>query len=236
MFFDLKLGRAVAAGLLVLGATTVALGWQNGYLPSSALSRIYHPTDALYLENEAARSWNAMRQFMVARGVGDIYPGGSISAYRTYAQQVYARQVYGSNAAIPGTSNHGLGLAVDLATPTMRANLDRYGAQFGWAKRWSDASWEWWHIKYQPGVWSGGGGGGGGGGGAAATILRVGDSGPKVATLQRALDARGAHLAADGAFGPLTQAAVKTFQRSHGLLVDGIAGPQTLRALNLSTL
>ena len=35
----------------------------------------------------------------------------------------------------------------------------------------------------------------------------------------------------DGLYGPLTQAAVKRFQSSAGLAVDGIAGPHTLRAL-----
>src|SRR5260370_27892690 len=63
------------------------------------------------------------------------------------------KQVYGSNAATPGTSNHGLGLAVDLATTQMRSELDAWGSYFGWAKRWSDASWEWWHILYRGGVW-----------------------------------------------------------------------------------
>jgi len=35
----------------------------------------------------------------------------------------------------------------------------------------------------------------------------------------------------DGLYGPLTEAAVERFQSSAGLAVDGIAGPQTLRAL-----
>jgi peptidoglycan hydrolase-like protein with peptidoglycan-binding domain len=35
----------------------------------------------------------------------------------------------------------------------------------------------------------------------------------------------------DGLFGPLTEAAVKRFQNSAGLQVDGIAGPKTLKAL-----
>src|SRR5438067_771301 len=35
----------------------------------------------------------------------------------------------------------------------------------------------------------------------------------------------------DGVEGPLTRAAVRSFQRRHGLAADGIAGPQTRRAL-----
>jgi peptidoglycan hydrolase-like protein with peptidoglycan-binding domain len=42
-------------------------------------------------------------------------------------------------------------------------------------------------------------------------------------------------VAADGEYGPITRAAVRSFQASHGLLVDGIAGPQTLGALGLPT-
>jgi peptidoglycan hydrolase-like protein with peptidoglycan-binding domain len=36
-----------------------------------------------------------------------------------------------------------------------------------------------------------------------------------------------ARLAPDGIFGPLTEAAVRTFQRTFALQVDGIVGPQT---------
>jgi cell wall-associated NlpC family hydrolase len=47
-----------------------------------------------------------------------------------------------------------------------------------------------------------------------------------VIALQRRLG-----VAADGVFGPGTQAAVKHFQRSHGLTADGVVGPATWRAL-----
>lgn len=57
-------------------------------------------------------------------------------------------------------------------------------------------------------------------------LLRKGDRGVKVKALQKAL-----HIAADGIFGTDTDAAVRKFQGDHGLAVDGIAGPKTLKAL-----
>jgi peptidoglycan hydrolase-like protein with peptidoglycan-binding domain len=42
-------------------------------------------------------------------------------------------------------------------------------------------------------------------------------------------------VAADGEYGPITRAAVRRYQQARGLLVDGIAGPQTLGALGLPT-
>jgi murein L,D-transpeptidase YcbB/YkuD len=62
-------------------------------------------------------------------------------------------------------------------------------------------------------------------------LLRLGDSGAAVADLQTSLSAAGYPLEIDGDFGPLTDAAVRRFQRDNGLVGDGIAGPQTLAAL-----
>jgi peptidoglycan hydrolase-like protein with peptidoglycan-binding domain len=59
-------------------------------------------------------------------------------------------------------------------------------------------------------------------------VLRVHDLGPAVAALQRAL-----HIPADGQFGPQTLRAVKRFQRSHDLLVDGEVGVHTRAALGI---
>ena len=49
--------------------------------------------------------------------------------------------------------------------------------------------------------------------------------------LQHALNYYGAGLNVDSTFGPKTKAAIKNFQRSHGLSSDGICGPATWRAL-----
>jgi putative chitinase len=68
----------------------------------------------------------------------------------------------------------------------------------------------------------------------AAAVLRSGDRGTAVRRLQTALKKAGFSPGAlDGDFGPATRAAVLAFQKSEGLLVDGIAGPRTLAALKL---
>jgi murein L,D-transpeptidase YcbB/YkuD len=56
--------------------------------------------------------------------------------------------------------------------------------------------------------------------------LRRGSKGPSVVTLQQRLG-----IDADGAFGPATERAVKAFQSSHGLSVDGVVGRDTWTAL-----
>ena len=56
-----------------------------------------------------------------------------------------------------------------------------------------------------------------------------------VTELQTLLNSHGARLTVDGNFGPLTLAAVKSFQSSHGLAVDGIVGPHTKAALDGSS-
>ncbi|WP_424681208.1 XVIPCD domain-containing protein [Frateuria sp. YIM B11624] len=72
-------------------------------------------------------------------------------------------------------------------------------------------------------------------------VLRQGSRGDQVIALQTDLaklgftDARGIVLNADGAFGPGTRAAVETFQRTHGLKPNGLAGQETLRVLHEAT-
>lgn len=129
---------------------------ENGKLPPSDLAPIAQ--GQLAKESHCAASWNTMN--VEARSLGlEIVPTGSKSSYRTYEQQVELYNDYlngtGNLAAVPGTSNHGWGLAVDVATMDMRGMIDRIGRKYGWAKEWSDAPSEWWHLKYAAGVWSG---------------------------------------------------------------------------------
>jgi peptidoglycan hydrolase-like protein with peptidoglycan-binding domain len=66
------------------------------------------------------------------------------------------------------------------------------------------------------------------GGTMAEPVLRLGSSGDAVRQLQSALQGLGEHPGAiDGQFGSRTEAAVKAFQRAHGIAVDGVVGDIT---------
>lgn len=83
------------------------------------------------------------------------------SAYRTIPDQVRIKKQYGSDAATPGKSNHGFGLAVDFATPPatqltpstkqykwLKENASKYGfARLPWGGK--GEAWEAWHWEYQ---------------------------------------------------------------------------------------
>jgi hypothetical protein len=63
-------------------------------------------------------------------------------------------------------------------------------------------------------------------------LLSIGDGGPNVAALQRALNRWGETLTVDGRFGKQTEAAVRRYQLDHwALKTDGIAGPKTIAHL-----
>jgi len=62
-------------------------------------------------------------------------------------------------------------------------------------------------------------------------LVRRGDQGHPVPSLQYLLRANGRSVTVDGIFGPNTEAAVRAFQQSKGLAVDGIVGPNTWSAL-----
>ncbi|MGB3491612.1 MAG: peptidoglycan-binding domain-containing protein [Elainellaceae cyanobacterium] len=67
---------------------------------------------------------------------------------------------------------------------------------------------------------------------ANATLLRHADRSPAVTQLQQGLTTAGYyHGPITGYYGDLTMAAVRRFQEAQGIIVDGLAGPQTLSAL-----
>lgn len=126
----------------------------NGRIPSSALTPL--PGHNAGLLREAALAYHAF-DLVVPENMA-LYDGTIGRTYRSFERQVIARNFWCrlgkcGNAAVPGTSNHGLGLAFDLASASQRAAINRAGRPFGFSKAWSDAPWEWWHIKYRSGIW-----------------------------------------------------------------------------------
>jgi GH25 family lysozyme M1 (1,4-beta-N-acetylmuramidase) len=209
---------------------------QNGRLTPRELAPIHHPKLRVSLATDGAvASWNTMRLFLLQRygSRGDIYPEGPLGAYRDYAGQVQCRKQFGNNAAVPGTSNHGLGHAVDLATHGMAGLVDQHGGHFGW-HHW-DAKWEWWHREYDggfdrpdPGT------------DPRNPVLRKGSGGPgqapHVQRLQQWLNALGHFgLTVDGDFGTNTDKAVRAFQRSKRLTANGVVDAKTWLALGKAT-
>ena len=67
-----------------------------------------------------------------------------------------------------------------------------------------------------------------------STILSQGDQGENVKSTQASLNDHGANLNEDGKFGSSTDQAVRSFQQSNSLSVDGKVGPATLQALSAS--
>jgi murein DD-endopeptidase MepM/ murein hydrolase activator NlpD len=113
-----------------------------GHVPS--------PWGELHLLPAAADAWNAMRQEALEVYGIDIYPGGPISAYRTYEQQAALYELFlsgqGEPANPPGTSSHELGTAVDVPSQDMRWVIDQIGWKYGWGKVHGPD--EWWHVDY----------------------------------------------------------------------------------------
>jgi cell wall-associated NlpC family hydrolase len=108
---------------LSFGGSRAWGGYPNGLIPPSALCPLSAAGHSLRCD--AAAAWRAMSaSYQSAFGT----PLCITDSYRGYASQV---RLYGQKptlAAVPGTSNHGWGLAVDLC-----GGIDSYGtAQYAW--------------------------------------------------------------------------------------------------------
>lgn len=203
----------------------------NGFIPLSQLAPIpgSGPFGRPRLRRDAAAAYNALaEEAMVRWGIDMALNEGDVGrAYRSYPRQQLAKRVYGSNAATPGTSNHGLGINVDLETRQQRWVIDKIGHLYGFSKRWSDAAWEWWHITFKTGVWKGR---------RPYPTLRWGKRGKRVKYLHYLLRRKGYDVPKTGKpgrgqFGNATGRAVKAFQKKKGMTADGVVGPRTWRAL-----
>lgn len=118
--------------------------------PAAGLGHVPSPYGELHLAPAAADAWNAMRAEALNVYRTDLYPGGPVSAYRTYDQQAGLYEAflagYGAPANPPGASSHESGTAVDVETPQMRWVIDQIGARYGWSK--VHAPGEWWHVDF----------------------------------------------------------------------------------------
>jgi LysM repeat protein len=155
-------GLSLNAPLLVGTTVYVPTAGEAGFPAASAapttqapvaapgMATIPSPYGDLPLQPAAADAWNRMREEALSVYGIDLYPGGPLSAYRTYEQQAQLYDAYlagqGAPANPPGTSSHEWGTAVDVATPEMRSVIDEIGAKYGWTKVHGPG--EWWHVDY----------------------------------------------------------------------------------------
>jgi peptidoglycan hydrolase-like protein with peptidoglycan-binding domain len=72
---------------------------------------------------------------------------------------------------------------------------------------------------------------------AIATLptLRRGNSGDATGILQQMLNFKGFPVKVDRIFGQRTEQAVKDFQRTHNLVIDGVVATQTWHQLSLES-
>jgi GH25 family lysozyme M1 (1,4-beta-N-acetylmuramidase) len=222
-----------ALSLLIVGtiAPQAAHAYTNGHLPERALSPIASgvscPKPGGELANRAAAGYNTM-----ALAAGHELPiDGCDSAYRSYDRQVYLWNHCPFICAVPGTSNHGLGHAVDIP-PTVRAFIDASNGAFGFDKACSDAPTEAWHVVFcrsftrpNPGP------------NLRAPRLVRGSGGPGqagwVKKLQKLLRRHGARrITPDGILGAHTCFALKRFKQANHLSGKCLATEHVWKALH----
>ncbi len=120
----------------------------NGRLTSDMLTPISQSGHRL--APFAARDWDALVQSAAADGVAIKIT----DSYRNFDQQVdlaSRKGLYelGGLAAVPGTSQHGWGMAVDVNVdddPRVKEWLNNNGHKFGWV---SDVAREPWHYEWR---------------------------------------------------------------------------------------
>lgn len=205
--------------------------YANGKIPLTALERLpWDEADHLYLMSAAARSlgrvaWRFELRFGKPLLITD--------AYRTYESQVRLRDQKGTWAAVPGTSVHGKGLAIDAAS---RINIENSAEhrwfvetarEFGWvwpvwASDWNagNGQHEPWHMEYHEDLDQHRGDK------DDSFPLTAGSTGRRVFLAQRQLG-----ITVDGLAGAQFVSSIKEFQRTRGLKDDGLVGPATWAAL-----
>ena len=129
---------------------------QNGLLKTSDLCNLWD--NHTQLRADAAVSLAEFNQAFAARFGGDLCLSGG---YRTLAAQRSVKAQKGGLAAVPGKSNHGWGLAVDLCQDQtsgtkwrwITENAPTYGWENpAWAQPGGSGPYERWHWEYTKGV------------------------------------------------------------------------------------
>ena len=150
---DALLGAAVARPEATCKGASTA-GFANGQIPVEVLCPLWG-TSGQVLRADAAAAFNAL-----SRKYAETFraPICVTDSYRDYASQVAVRLAKPTLAAVPGTSNHGWGVAVDLCD-----GVEVFGSpQHEWLKQhamaygWFHPSWaqiggskpEPWHWEY----------------------------------------------------------------------------------------
>lgn len=195
------------------------MAYANGRYPTSALRKVQDAGDGYkteYLRKDAADNYLRMVADAKRNGLTIKLNDG----YRSYSEQVYLAQKYGlySNgglAAYPGTSNHGHGIAIDVANiGSAREWIARNGHRYGFS---GPLAREPWHFDCsKPGLTF-----------RVAQecpfdTLNYGDRGGDV----RFLEARLA-MNIDGLYDRPLRSRVIEFQRDKNLTADGVVGPST---------
>ena len=143
-------------------APTVGGDGSNGRLDASALSAVSWARDSrgtpFYLRSDATA---ALERLNVAFRAALGHDLALDLTYRDFDTQVAMRAALGSVAAVPGTSSHGTGLALDVPElpcdygwdSPARAWLVANGPSYGWVSptwaRQGGSNPEYWHYEYR---------------------------------------------------------------------------------------
>jgi hypothetical protein len=131
-----------------LAAPPELAGYGNGRIPTDLLTPIQQAGHRLY--NSAATAWDALVDAAAADGI-DVRITDSYRSFENQVDLAERKGLYrdGGLAAVPGTSNHGWGLAVDadVTDPEVMAWLRERGPEFGWHEV---VPREPWHWEYRP--------------------------------------------------------------------------------------
>ncbi|KSW29374.1 D-alanyl-D-alanine carboxypeptidase family protein [Cellulomonas sp. B6] len=134
----------------------------NGRLPASALAAVSWTADSrgtpFYLRSDAAAALERLNTAFRGALGHDL---ALDLTYRDLDTQVAMREALGTVAAVPGTSSHGTGLAIDVPElpcdygwdSAARAWLVAYGPAYGWVSpgwaRQGGSNPEYWHYEYR---------------------------------------------------------------------------------------